>query len=145
MTKEHVIEIFENFGKIKLIDFPLDRFHPSINRGMAYVEYHTPEEAEKAMKHMDGGQIDGQEITCSPVLINRGRPPIQMNRGRSPLRLGRGPAMGPGGRWRSPFRGGANRFNRRSPIRRRPSPKRRSRSPVRRRRRSNSSRSDSSR
>lgn len=147
VTKEHVIEIFENFGKIKLIEFPFDRFHPTINRGMAYVEYHTADEAEKAVKHMDGGQVDGQEISCSPVLVNRGRPPIQMNRGRSPIRGGRGLPMGGGGggRWRSPFRGGGNRFNRRSPLRRRNSPKRRSRSPGRRRRRSNSTRSDSTR
>lgn len=110
------------------------------------MEYHTAEEAEKAMKHMDGGQIDGQEISCAPVMRNQGRPPAPIGRGRSPIRGGgRGPPMGGGGRWRSPFRGGGNRFNRRSPIRRRPSPKRRSRSPGRRRRRSNSSRSDSSR
>ena len=32
------------------------------------------------MKHMDGGQIDGQEITCSPVLVPRQPPP----RRRSP-------------------------------------------------------------
>ena len=28
--------------------------------GFAYIEYHTPENAQNAMKHMDGGQIDGQ-------------------------------------------------------------------------------------
>jgi len=28
--------------------------------GFAYIEYSTPEEAQNAMKHMDGGQIDGQ-------------------------------------------------------------------------------------
>jgi len=27
---------------------------------LAYIEFSTPEEAENAMKHMDGGQIDGQ-------------------------------------------------------------------------------------
>uniref|UniRef100_T1GMK1 RRM domain-containing protein n=1 Tax=Megaselia scalaris TaxID=36166 RepID=T1GMK1_MEGSC len=103
VTKEHVIEIFENFGKIKLIEFPFDRFHPTINRGIAYVEYHTAEEAEKAMKHMDGGQIDGQEISCAPVMRNQGRPPAPIGRGRSPIRGGgRGPPMGGGGRWRSP-------------------------------------------
>jgi len=28
--------------------------------GFAYIEFSGPEEAENAMKHMDGGQIDGQ-------------------------------------------------------------------------------------
>ena len=37
-------------------------FHVSIYLfiGFAYIEYSTPEEAQNAMKHMDGGQIDGQ-------------------------------------------------------------------------------------
>lgn len=82
------------------------------------------------MKHMDGGQIDGQEITVSPVL-SRNR---QMMRRPSPP-----PFRGRPNRWnRSP-----PRFRRRSPLPRRRSPRRRTRSPVRRRRRSNSS--DSSR
>ena len=34
----------------------------------AYVEFENPDEADKAMKHMDGGQIDGQEISCAPIL-----------------------------------------------------------------------------
>lgn len=78
------------------------------------------------MKHMDGGQIDGQEVTVAPILLLKPRQTIR----RSPLRRG----------WRrSP-----QRFRRvgRSPPRRRNS-RRRSRSPPRRRRRSNSS--DSSR
>lgn len=132
MTKDHVFEIFGNYGTLKSVDFQIDRLHPPSGRGFAYVEYNNPDDAENAMKHMDGGQIDGQEITVAPVLMSRVRPP--MRRGPSPIR--RGP-MNRG--WRSPPPG---RFRRRSPIRRR-SPRRRSRSPVRRRRRSNSS--DSSR
>ena len=34
----------------------------------AYVEFENPDEADKAMKHMDGGQIDGQEVSCAPIL-----------------------------------------------------------------------------
>lgn len=97
-----------------------------MGRGFAYVEYTNADDAENAMKHMDGGQIDGQEVTVAPILLPRPRP--QMRR-MSPVRRG----------WRrSPQRG----FRRggRSPARRRNS-RRRSRSPVRRRRRSNSSNS----
>jgi hypothetical protein len=28
--------------------------------GFAYIEYFSPADAQNAMKHMDGGQIDGQ-------------------------------------------------------------------------------------
>lgn len=121
------MEIFSCFGEVKHVEFPIDRFHPEIGRGLAYVEYTNPEDAENAMKHMDGGQIDGQEVTVSPVLIPKFRPPMRRN---SP------PMRRPPPRWRSPMRYNYNR--RRSPIRRR-SPRRRSRSPIRRRRRSNSS------
>lgn len=92
-----------------------------MGRGFAYVEYVNAEDAENAMKHMDGGQIDGQEVTVAPILTPRPRLPR-----RSPARRG----------WK-----GSQRFGRRSPFRR--TRRSRSRSPRLRRRRSNSS--DSSR
>lgn len=121
------IQLLSQIGSIKFIEFPLDRFHQKVGRGFAYVEYISSDDAENAMKHMDGGQIDGQEVTVAPILLLKARPTM---RRPSPVRRG----------WRrSPqrFRRGA-----RSPPRRRNS-RRRSRSPMRRRRRSNSS--DSSR
>lgn len=42
------------------VEFNYDRNHTNLGRGFAYVEYTTSEEAETAMKNMDGGQIDGQ-------------------------------------------------------------------------------------
>lgn len=82
----------------------IDRLHPHLSKGRAYVEFETPDEAQKALKHMDGGcsfycfqiadsgcacvflftltvivtktgQIDGQEITAAAVLTQRLRPP----------------------------------------------------------------------
>jgi len=113
-----------------MVDFGSDRNHPHLGRGFAYVEFSNPDEAETAMKHMDGGQIDGQEITAAPVLNIRPRP--QMMRQRSPpmpqrRRRGWSP------RGRSPY----NR--RRSPL---PRP-RRSPPPPRRRRYERSSSSSS--
>lgn len=70
------------------------------------------------MKHMDGGQIDGQEITVAPILLQKHRPLRRL----------------------SPARRGWSRTQRSFRTQR---PRRRSRSPLRRRRRSNSS--DSSR
>ena len=41
---------------------PVERMHPHLSKGYAYVEFENPDEAEKALKHMDGGK-------SSPALI----------------------------------------------------------------------------
>ncbi|VDN60245.1 unnamed protein product [Dracunculus medinensis] len=129
VTKEHLNEIFSIYGAIKNCEMPMDRQHTHLGRGYGYVEFEQPEDADKAMKHMDGGQIDGQEVTCElthpprTTVNSGGRRPI------SPLRYRGGSPR----RYRSPpFRGrgtganiaplGPSRFNRsrsRSPRRRR--------------------------
>lgn len=55
VEQDHIQEIFATYGKIKMIDMPVERLHPNLSRGYAYVEFETPEEAQKALKHMDGG------------------------------------------------------------------------------------------
>ena len=37
--------------------------------GFAYIEYENPEDAKAALRHMDGGQIDGQEVTKNSVTV----------------------------------------------------------------------------
>ena len=69
------MEIFSTYGKIKMIDVPVERMHPHLSKGYAYVEFENPGEAEKAPKHMDGGHMDGQEITATAVLAPWPRPP----------------------------------------------------------------------
>lgn len=49
------MEIFSTYGQIKMVDFAMDKLHPNQGRGFAYVEFETADEAENAMKHMDGG------------------------------------------------------------------------------------------
>lgn len=39
-----------------MVDMAMDRLYPHLSRGYAYVEFETPEEAQKALKHMDGGR-----------------------------------------------------------------------------------------
>ncbi|XP_030044892.1 RNA-binding protein with serine-rich domain 1-like [Microcaecilia unicolor] len=137
VTKEHILEIFSTYGKIKSIDMPVDRLHMHLSKGYAYVEFDLPDEADKALKYMDGGQIDGQEITISAVLTPWTRPP-PVRRFTPPRRMLPPPPM-----WRrSPprMRRRTRSPRRRSPVRRRS----RSRSPGRRRHRSRSS-SNSSR
>uniref|UniRef100_A0A2I3GQX9 RNA-binding protein with serine-rich domain 1 n=1 Tax=Nomascus leucogenys TaxID=61853 RepID=A0A2I3GQX9_NOMLE len=75
VTKDHIMEIFSTYGKIKMIDMPVERMHPHLSKGYAYVEFENPDEAEKALKHMDGGLIDGQEITATAVLAPWPMPP----------------------------------------------------------------------
>lgn len=143
------MEIFSCFGEVKNIDFPMDqRFR--VGRGHCYVDYTNPDHAELAMKNMDGGQIDGQEITAAPILIPKTRPQQQMQmqqRRMSPMRGGGGGGgrmnNNNNNRWRN---NSPNRFRRRSPPRgRNNSPRRnnnnrnRSRSPINRRRNRRSS------
>lgn len=72
--KEHIQEIFSTYGKIKMIDMPVNRIYPHLSKCYAYVEYETPEEAEKALKHMDGGgetDIAGElmrKAKCKPIV-----------------------------------------------------------------------------
>ena len=60
MTRDHLIEIFSNYGSVKNVDLQAyNRLYPTIHRGTAMIEFETPEEMEKALKHMDGGTTDG--------------------------------------------------------------------------------------
>ncbi|CAD5115941.1 DgyrCDS4871 [Dimorphilus gyrociliatus] len=67
VNKEHVIEIFSVYGTIKSVEILGDRVHPEFSRGFAYVEYEHSDDAAKAVKYMDAGQIDGQEISVATV------------------------------------------------------------------------------
>lgn len=56
LSQDHIQEIFSTYGKIKTVEMPMDRLHPHLSRCSAYVEFETPEEAQKALKYMDGGR-----------------------------------------------------------------------------------------
>lgn len=65
-------------------------------RHMAVVEYANTEDATKACKYMDGGQIDGQEVMVTIVKPTRAdarfkRRPISPRK-HSPARRSRSPA-----------------------------------------------------
>uniref|UniRef100_A0AC34QZ51 RRM domain-containing protein n=2 Tax=Panagrolaimus sp. JU765 TaxID=591449 RepID=A0AC34QZ51_9BILA len=122
VTREHVLEIFGIYGPIKDMRFPMNSRHPYFPRGDAVLEYEKREDAEKALKHMDGGQIDGMVVNCE------WQPPTPPPRRRSPIRKPLSPKRrSPPRRSRSPVR----RSRSRSPIRRRSPPFRRGRSPRR--------------
>ncbi|KAI6175969.1 RNA-binding protein with serine-rich domain 1, protein [Aphelenchoides bicaudatus] len=67
VNKDHLSEIFGHYGEISLVDLLTDHVHPYLSRGQAYIEFENNEQAEKAVEHMHGAQIDGMEITCEPV------------------------------------------------------------------------------
>ena len=48
---------------------PPDRMHPHIGRGFCYVEFEKGEDAEKACRYMNEGQIDGQEVRANVILV----------------------------------------------------------------------------
>lgn len=50
------------------MDIPKDR-RTGGSRGIAYVTYETAHDAEQAVIHMDGGQVDGSKINVSFVLV----------------------------------------------------------------------------
>ena len=56
------------YGVVKNIEIPTDRIHPEFTRGFAYVEFENPNDAEKAIKHMDGGWWQQK---CSVVALLR--------------------------------------------------------------------------
>lgn len=69
VTKEHIMEIFSTYGQIKMVDFAMDKLHPNQGRGFAYVEFETADEAENAMKHMDGGKYKISNFFLFIVLL----------------------------------------------------------------------------
>lgn len=56
-NREHVAEIFGVYGSIRSVEMPADRVHTHLSRGYAYVEFENADDAEKAIKHMDGGTL----------------------------------------------------------------------------------------
>ena len=58
VTKDHVLEIFGNFGNITHCDLTLDRNKTWLHNGNCYVEYEKVEEAEECIKKMDGGNFN---------------------------------------------------------------------------------------
>ena len=57
MTKDHVFEIFSNFGNITDCHFQTDKNKAWLSSGNAYVEYEKPEEVDECIKKMNGGKL----------------------------------------------------------------------------------------
>ncbi|RIA89755.1 hypothetical protein C1645_184372 [Glomus cerebriforme] len=66
VTDAHLQEIFGAFGRIHRVEMALDDKWQT-NKGIAYIDYETRVEAERAISYMDGGQLDGSFLSCTFV------------------------------------------------------------------------------
>lgn len=64
VPRDHVETVLSSFRKINMIDMPPERMHPHLSKGYACAQSENPDEAQKALKHRDGGQMCGQEDHC---------------------------------------------------------------------------------
>lgn len=61
VDQDDVVEVFNEYGKIKRVHLPMDR-ETGKKRGFAFVEMETPEEETKAIAALDGAQWMGREL-----------------------------------------------------------------------------------
>lgn len=70
VKNEHLVEIFGHYGTVRKADLQIDS-RVKLSKGFAYVEYSNPTDAENAQIHLDGGQLDGNVLKVSLVLVNQ--------------------------------------------------------------------------
>ncbi|KAH7887966.1 hypothetical protein F5I97DRAFT_1804978 [Phlebopus sp. FC_14] len=145
VVQTHLQTIFGFYGEIVKIDLPLYA-KSGQNRGKAALEYVQAASAQRAVSHMNGGQLDGLvlkvELSDLPIRArSRSRPrPLRNGRDRKSFSRSRSRSRSPPirrrgyepPRYMDTYR--ARGFNRRGPLPRdtyRPS-RSRSRSPIRR-------------
>jgi RNA recognition motif-containing protein len=125
MTKEHIQEIFDPFGKIVKVVHNIDR-RTNLPMNTCYITFSEKADADKAIEYMNTCQMDGLEIKVEYTLRN-------IPRTRSPRRIS---ARDNGrGKWRrspSPLRNHGGQMPPREfspPVHKRPRSNR-SRSPL---------------
>ena len=86
VTREHLEEIFSVYGRIMDIFLPIRR-ETGANKGFAHITFASEEGAQKAIKHMDKGQLDGNVLEVAHWVPRepRRRPSLQQRRPSSPL------------------------------------------------------------
>ena len=64
VNEEHLKEIFGNYGKVKEANLAIDKT-AGLPKGYAYVEFYEERDADRAISHLNTGQIDGNVIRAS--------------------------------------------------------------------------------
>lgn len=72
VESKHLHEIFNTYGSVKTVDLQVDK-RVGLSKGNAHIEFENAKDAEEALIHMDGGQIDGNVIRVSILLVNKRR------------------------------------------------------------------------
>lgn len=68
VTDEKLSEIFSKFGEIVSAKVIVDKF-TGRSKGFGFVEFGSEKEAQKAIKEMDGSELEGRKI-----IVNVARP-----------------------------------------------------------------------
>lgn len=79
VSSNHLVEIFGAFGKVEKASVEFNK--NNMPKGSAILEFVSAEDAESAMRHLDGGQLDGQTIKVSYVLVRQKRRRASPDRG----------------------------------------------------------------
>ena len=69
VKNEHLREIFGVYGKLRSVELQVDP-RANLSKGFAYIQYEDPEHAEGAVISMNEGQVDGNVIHVSYVLVD---------------------------------------------------------------------------
>ncbi len=68
LTEDGLRDLFSSLGEIKSANLILDRYTGQ-SRGFGFVEYKNKQDAEKAIKELNGSEVEGRKI-----LVNEARP-----------------------------------------------------------------------
>ncbi|KAK9451344.1 uncharacterized protein V1518DRAFT_5908 [Limtongia smithiae] len=79
VTEAHIREIFQAYGRITYVQLPRQ---PAFgNRNTCYLEYDFDDDARSAIKHMNGGYIDGVQVVVKDAPPGqRSQPPLSSRR-----------------------------------------------------------------
>ncbi len=72
VRKTHLEEIFSTYGEVKEVYFQVDR-KGAVSKTCASVIFRKEKDAEQAMFYLDGGQIDGNVIKISYILVSNSK------------------------------------------------------------------------
>lgn len=87
VKSDHLKEIFGYYGTVNSVDLQIDEI-AGLSMGYAYVTFEKSKDAEQAVLYLDGGQIDGNVIKVSFILVStnkRRRNEIQAPKARRSL------------------------------------------------------------
>ena len=65
MSQKHLTALFKPYGEIKEINVPAKSGNVSLNRGFAFVEFESKDQAESAITKLNDSKWKGRTITVN--------------------------------------------------------------------------------